>query len=382
MVDFEERTNALRALLATISAEELPLLIDTFFALTKENRWDKGSELRGMSLLEMIAGHIVTIAPESFLNDALKRDNQDIVPLIFRQWTARDFRAALGFFETQIKADKSDSLKNDCAEAAAHEFAKQDPVATFNWIMTLDEEQRDDATNAAFRTLSHYDLAAAARLLSERGDITNRESVAGSVAGRWAKHDPENALAWAVTLPPDVGRDAIAASLNAIAEKSTGGELLARWEKLPDHGKDAALPAVAGRAIEAMGAAQFSALLAAQPEGKGHAQAASKVMDQWARLDPVASSRWLAELPSGQTRDAAVRTFTRQLESSDPEAAVTWASTINDQELRNKALTGAFRAWDSVDRDAAVTWLQSPQSSGISAAEREELSKLYRPSTR
>ncbi len=76
--------------------------------------------------------------------------------------------------------------------------------------------------------------------------------------------------------------------------------------------------------------------LATLPENTHLAGAADSLFGTWARVDAESSSRFLADMPEGTLRDSAISAFSRSIAPAEPEAALAWAQAIGDSELRER----------------------------------------------
>ena len=374
MADIAARNDALRELLSRVPPDQFPALMQRFAEFIEKQEFEDevSGLITAMSTFEVIAEHITATAPEATLGEIIKSEGKkvnDLAPLMLRQWAGRDFAAAMAFYESRVVNHKDGSLKRNCAEGLAREYAKIDPDSALNWVGKLSGDVKDNAVHAAFQTLSHRDSEAALRLVAERTDLPNREDIARGLAGGWAKTEPEKALRWALGLPPDIAKGAVKQSVEHLAEKDFSAAVRA-VESMEAELQGSVVSELAGRVNPAESAAVV-ALVERQPEGDARADAARALMSKWAPQAPEDASRWLAAQPPGASRDQAIVGFSRSLAKENPEAALEWTATIGQPALRRERLDDQFAEWAKADRGAAESWLSS--STELPPEDRERL---------
>jgi hypothetical protein len=374
ITDVDARNQALRELLDSVPREQLPELFERFslFMDSQEFEDELGGLITAMSTFEVLASHVAATAPRECLEELINRKNDkvdNLCPLLLRQWAARDFSAALAFFDGSVRSQDNESLRKNCAEALAREYAKINPEQAMTWVARLPEDARENATHAAFQTLSHRDPVAAGRLVVERTDLPGRENIAADLAAGWAKTEPEKALRWSVGLPPELAKRAAERTIEEWSSHDFKAAA-AQVSSLEPAIQAAVLPTLANR-VDAGDAAVMTALIDQQPEGEGRANAAKTLMARWAPQAPEDASRWLASQPPGKSRDEAVVSFSGAMGERDPEAALEWTTTIGNDSVRSEQLTRQVDQWAKKDPAAAQAWIAS--SARLASDDRDRL---------
>lgn len=171
-------------------------------------------------------------------------------------------------------------------------------LSRFDTLMAQAPERlRQPLLNAAFNCLRadnlddpHKWLALAAQVPeSDRANLTSR------VAAAWAEKEPEDAIAWATSLP----------------------------------------------------------------EGESRLGVLGSTVSSWAVRDAYGASEWISTLPDGPDRDRAAGSLACAIAGDAPEEAWQWALSISDTSLRNGPALRALEAMHQRDPETASQWLES-----------------------
>ena len=224
----------------------------------------------------------------------------------------------------------------------AFRMAQTDVNTALAWVAALPEgEDHRQALAAIGKAWAQDDPAAALNWMLVNtppppNNITawNRNPLKETFSS-WAEAAPDEALAWALALPPGKNREDLAANgieQLAQANPKRAAELLKT--KFP---ADSLFSATVGVAViwtnnDPVAAAGWAAQL---PEGDTRNEALSRVGAHWAMTDPTSAARWVNTLPVGPARDKVIGKFAEQVSDADPEGALTWVSTIRDYNSRN-----------------------------------------------
>lgn len=376
----EERFAALRAWLSQLPPSEMPAFLSNFIAYLQEQQHHnlEGEMFSAMAAFEVISAEMIRRQPDMVLRDLLEPgdalarpgpDLDDVLPVLLRQWAARDFTSALAFFTSELRSHDKESLRRSSALALVREYVRRDPESALNWALSFPED-REMVTAAALQTLSHSQPELAASFVLGREDMPQRERFLQNMAEGWARSEPEKALQWALALPEDLSRGALTSSLDALA----GGKpevLLTRLPNLPPHARSSALALISSHAAE-LGFARTAELLTRESSSTETVAAAATLAREWTRSDPHAASGWIAELPGGRPREAATIALVRTIAESDPQGALQWAGTLSAPEERHRQSEHVFREWQQRDPAAAAAWLQSAP---VPPALRQELER-------
>ena len=303
---------------------------------------------------------------------------------IFRAWGEKDPAAALIRLGPAILDDK-DSKRAVPPLLAA--WIVRDPDAALDWAIAQPAPAREESHLSVLQSVGSELVknSAAVRLfldkLAARADTPDREPAIKNAFASWVQRDTTAALAWVDTVPDRAERSELVSWTLNLVPQDRPDEFLAAVRKLPDPAQreaklaerladwagkdaDAALDwlgrhddpelAAATRKIESvllgkLAAANLSAALdrwRTLPPGPDRAQAALPLAAAWAKTDPAAATRWLANLSAGdpgQTPDPALLTALPALASrwawQDPVAVAAWADTLPDETTRKKVVS-------------------------------------------
>lgn len=149
----------------------------------------------------------------------------------------------------------------------------------------------------AFRYMNPDALGEPATWMGRLQEVPEAERPAASanLAASWAVKNPENAAAWAMSLPAEAGRSG----------------------------------------------------------------ALSNIATVWMKSDSFAASEWIAQLPPGSDRDGAVRTLVGEIASDAPDEAWQWAVGIGDATLRLQAAQQSLAPLAARDPAEARRWIDT-----------------------
>ena len=233
-----------------------------------------------------------------------------------------------------------------------------DAEASMAWAAGLPEHLRAGAYSGVLGTLVEKDPARAARIASELPP-TDRASVIGEIAERWALNSPEEALAWANSLEGSERRNSLTEALGAWTRQdpqAAAGYL--EGLPAPEQAEHVANVARTWSREDPANAAEW---LGAQPESAGKVEAIGFVMWDWTNADPQAAAEWLGEQERGASYDRGVTGLAKAAVHThdDPSSGVEWAASIEDQGLRETMLNHTLREWSRAEPAAAREWAEA-----------------------
>ena len=206
-----------------------------------------------------------------------------------------------------------------------------------------------------------------------------RDAVAAELGRRFAESDPDRAYALADSLADEGTRNR---ELGELVRSLVGIDLeksLELFDQLPT----AAAPDAASRMLSELMTQSpetaFAWFNQQDPKRLGTASFAHMAKLQF-RVDPRATSQWVAELPPSEGRDYAAGSLSRALSvdgSGNPvdyDAARQWAESVDDPTLREGYLKEIIERAQKLDVDAARGLLDS---SSLSPETKQELSREF-----
>ncbi len=297
------------------------------------------------------------------------------------QWAERDREAATAW----VLAQPASAARAQMVEGLAGAIAQSSPMEALGFADQFTGNERNVATEAAFRTWGEKDPGAALEAWTQRRPQGFQWLDAWLVM-RWADRDAAAAFEWAAAQPPSSSRPHLLnTTLRKLAETDPRGAL-ARAEELRGSERERAIAAalsewaqrdhraaaswVAGNDALAVGARR-SALasvlrvwgakdaraalnwLLAQPES-WH-EAATSIIDALAVEYPDRAARLVELLPDPEVRAEARRSLAFAWANEEPEAALRWASEVEDVEERLALHSAIVRRWAFHDRQAAAS---------------------------
>jgi hypothetical protein len=160
------------------------------------------------------------------------------------------------------------------------------------------------------------------------GNLGTPAAAARTIAAEWAATDPDAALAWAKTLPPE--DHALRSAIGSIAERS---------------------PTAAADALTRLPA-------------EAQAPCANEIAKSWAKQNYADAKAWIDRLPAGNQEAARLHALQGLIESN-PKAAAQELTAQTSPGLQHNLATSLARTWAQQDPRAAAEWLRTPASQSI-----------------
>ena len=331
--DAATRLDTLRALLARLSAQSFPRLLDPLFA---------SADFADRPLL--------TIA--------------------FTAWTELDAPAAARWVATL--AESPDWYRDKLATLAAHAWVALDPLAVSTWACALpDEELAESIARIVLPALARQDPRRAYDLASSR-DKHFLDAVLNDLLEALAESDPASALRafGSGRFQPGGG------GFRAVRTPLT------RWVR---HDPAAALRWLAGE-TQADASSWFDALwhlakndsvmaqsllatLQAHPDIPRNQASLAELFSYWGARDSDAALQWLAKIQDASLRAQMLEKASRSPDLDHPEKGLPFALARADSRDRTLALSNALSEWATRAPSAALAWIhQHADDPGVKAA--------------
>ncbi|MEY4489286.1 MAG: hypothetical protein RIQ79_1794 [Verrucomicrobiota bacterium] len=311
---------------------------------------------------------------------------------IFETWANRDPAAALQNLGTELAADGG---RYWLVQQALCAWIGHDPKAALDWAIAQPVSEDPSHHSLFFHFIWQPSQKPGAvrplmDLLASRDDIPDRSDTLRQLLGYWVRDDNAGALAWLDTVTDVAQRsDLIGQSLGSIAlgkpddfmalvqklpasadRNQKIADHLSRWAKEdPDAAFDwlgkhdepelaAARRTVEGTLIGDLARTDLNSALArwqVLPAGAARNEVSIQLAANWAKTDPAAATRWLAQQvpPSAQTgtTDARLRSRMQNVATAwarqDPLAYVAWTETFPDHAQRDDALNAFTHTYAS-----------------------------------
>ncbi|MDB6172413.1 MAG: hypothetical protein JWL59_1724 [Chthoniobacteraceae bacterium] len=264
---------------------------------------------------------------------------------ILGTWAKRDPEAAWRWFQTEHADDGDERLRIMSLAAIFSGMAANNLDAAFARLSTLDETSRASALSGIAGSAT--DDSSRRHLLDRAMGLPadQRATVWQTIASRWAMSDPDAAVQWIHSLPPD--------------------------EQKPLRNSVSNMVMMVNPALGA-------SLLLEGAEAKEKPQLYDRVAGQWAQQDPRAAGEWLLAQPQGAELDKARRTFAAVVSRRDPVVAMDWARSVQDPVQRDASVGQIYQIWKAKDAPAAEKALLG---SGLSSEKIKEFQAAPLPKT-
>lgn len=353
----------------------LQALVDLYSGLSAEEFPGEADKLNDLPFNERILNAYVLfaawaeVAPyEAFkhANTKMGRTGMFVRPTILQSWAASDPKAAADYYQ----ANKSDFVMmgmmgrgrgggDSGAATIAGEWAKQDPEGALDWAKSLEGPERDDASVKAIAQIASTDPERAASLT---GDLEGRSLIEANrnIAAEWAKSDWGRAENFINSLPPDQRGEALGAAVRSLAGENPA---LAASKALgiPEgQARNEAISTVAGSMARER-PAEAAQWVAANGSEETQREAMGNIMSNWVNQDPGAAKDWAVSRPAGPVRDAAVSSYVINDSKGSPAENIQLAETITDERSRGWAVGMATMRWMGEDREAATNYVQNSE---------------------
>ena len=351
----------------------LQALVDLYSGLTREEFPAEADKLEDLPFTERILNAYVLFAAWAELapydafehaNTKMGRTGSFVRPTILQSWAASDPRAAADYYQ----ANKSDfammGMRGRGRGASgvgtiAGEWAKQDPEGALAWAKSLEGSEQADASVKVLSQIASADPARAAELAT---GLKGRAlaDVNRTIASEWAKSDWNRAENFIDTLPTDQKGEALGAAVEALAGDDPSLAASKALEIPEGEARNEAIETVA----ETMAREQPAAAaewVASHGTEETQREAMRDIVSNWVSQDPNSAKDWVLSRPDGPVRDAAVSSFVMSDSKGPPAQNVKLAESITDERSRGWAVGMATMRWMGEDREAAINYLQTSE---------------------
>ncbi|HVU35166.1 MAG TPA: hypothetical protein VHE61_17155, partial [Opitutaceae bacterium] len=303
------------------------------------------TDRRGLAhVLDSIAPGDVPFALQLVGRDAVGQGRRELQLMLLRRWAGSDAAAAYAWAGSNAKGRMAMIARQVVADA----WAATDPVGALATVGPLP---------AVLGHLARIEPEVAAEnALKVQGG--SRNAGIEMVANAWFGKDPQAAIAWVESLPPNNDR---AMALRAVMGPMVDADPTAMSGYIANLPANADMAGVArdfaghwANNDPAAAAAWVSQLPAGSPL---QSAAVPLVARQFADDDPAAAGRWVDSLPAGPVHDDAVKAYVFQEMGDDPSIAATWTAKVANPNLRNNLTVDIARNWLRFDPTAARQWI-------------------------
>jgi hypothetical protein len=364
----------------------LQALVDLYSGLTSEEFAGEADKLNDLPFNEQILAAYILFAAwaevspyEAFDHAGTKmgRTGMFVRPTILQSWAATDPKAAAQYFES----NRSDFAMmgmmggrgrggSSGAGTVAGEWARQDPDGALAWSKTLEGREKEQATVNALTQIATTDPEKAAGLTSGLdGDSLSRANA--SIASEWAKTDWSATEAFVKGLPADQQGEALSAAVRSLADEDPTLASSKALEIPEGNDRDKAVESVAEAMARNEKPAEAAAWVMENGSEKAQRDSMRDVMGNWVNQDAAAARTFAMEQPEGAVRDSAVSSFVMSDTKGNPVENIKLAETISDEGSRGWAIGMTTMRWMGEDPEAATNYVEN--SEGIDERMKERI---------
>ena len=336
-----------------------------------------------------IVNALVTTRPADFFRHYAELSKlgaaQNSVGAAASHLAATDPRALAKLLEDPARFDMGDPEQAQAWQGLASGWARIDPQAALDFFRTVvDPENRNLGLNKIAQQVIARDPDLAAVICKEAGG--GKESIQ-KVAEALALTNPDAALAWLKKYFP--GESAPAASVVArnhiprtagsavdfmvrhaevlFSQGKLAMEPLSRWsvddpaaaliltDKIGDEGVRMNARALL---LDLMAVSSPQEAIQAAAAGPERVRILRGAVENWAKQDLTAASRWLTAQPAGAERDSAISGLLSVALRVEPDSALPWAITVSDKSERVDNLAWVLRRTGRQTEEVVVPILQ------------------------
>ena len=218
-------------------------------------------------------------------------------------------------------------------------YGELDPETALTYVETLVGDEYREAGLTVMNAWTNAAPEAAAAHFQDNLDSfgiidSHQRSIAGAVASEWARTDPNAALNWAASLPPEISGEAYGRIVSEMVQQDPAQATAALNTLDASYERTEMLGTLVSQWAyqDPQNAADW---MINNTSGNDQLSAVTSLVDAWMTTDPMTASTWVSRLDSGAVKDNAIIALTQsRAVSRDPEAATAWRSTIQNASLR------------------------------------------------
>ena len=282
----------------------------------------------------------------------------------------------------------SETDRENAQDALVARWLELDPAAAYEWVGVLPKQgQRMDLMREFFHSMGLRDPATALTFLAQynagpnRGeDFTynvfqawsvhdpsaaadaalslqkkERGSALSVALGRWAKRDPQGALARVAQLTdPELRRDQLRNVLHKWAEEDPQAAVNHALNLPPGKERNDALASVVSGAASADHDVALR-LVGQMPAGTARIETLTRVVRELGYYEPKVAAEFVLALPPGRQGDS-VYQVASSLARQDHATAIEWAGRLTSASAREAAMRTIVQEWSSDDPRAAAQY--------------------------
>jgi len=347
-------------------------MMDYYAGLSPDQMEEEARKLEGLPMSErMIAsfllfGRWAESDPMAAMahSDTMGFAGAFVRPTILQSWASVDPENAARYYAENPNQfggmGGGGPMGQSGAASIAGEWARQDPNAALAWANTLQGRDKNQALSAVVREVANTDPAKAAGLAATL-DGDARGDAYRTIAGQWGSTNFSEAEVWIRSLPSDQQDAAMASALAGLSRENP--QLAAQKVATMPAGdsRNEAVATLASNWGRQDPAAAVSWLMQ-QDSDEAKSRAMRDVIPTWTAQNDAAAYAFVNSQPSGQVRDSAASAYVFSNRSNNPGAVMKIAESIEDEGNRMRTVGMAAARWMQQDSAAATTYIQQSDS--------------------
>ncbi len=353
----------------------LQALVELYSGLSSEEFVKEAEKLDGLPFNERILSAYILFASwaetspyEAFdhANTKMGRTGMFVRPTILQSWASTDPKAASQYYESNKSEFAMMGMMgggrggSSGAGTVAGEWAKQDPEGALAWAKTLEGRDGADASMKVISQIAATDPERASSLTSGlAGDALAKAN--NSIASEWAKKDWSSTESFIEGLPADQQGNALGAAVESLASENPQLAATKALEIPEGNARDEAIESVA-ESMARENPAEAAEWIVENGSEKAQSEAMRDVMGSWVSVDASAAKAFAVEQPEGELRDSAVSSFVLSDTKGNPQENIQLAETITNERSRGWAIGATTMRWMTQDREAATEYIQNSET--------------------
>lgn len=351
----------------------LQALIELYSGLSNEEFASEAEKLDKLPFNERILAAYILFGSWAEVSpfDAIEHANSQmgqagmfVRPTIIQSWSATDPKGAADYYE----ANKSQFAMmgmfgrgrggmSSGAGTIAGEWAKQDPEGALAWAKSLEGREQSDAMAKTLAQIATTDPSKAAQLTSGLEGRALQDANT-SIAREWASKDWAATEAWVNGLPADQQGDAMGSAIRSLASDDPQLAGSKALQLAEGDARDEAIESVA-EAMARENPADAVSWVMKNGNEESQKESMRDVMGSWASTDPEAARSWVVGQPEGEVRDAAASSYVMNDHSGNGKDQIAIAESITDERTRGWSVGVATVRWMGQDKEAATEYIQT-----------------------
>jgi hypothetical protein len=370
----ESRRNARSRTLEEIQripgqASRLQALMDYYAGLSPDQLEAEARKLEGLPMSERMVASFLLFGrwAESDPMAAMAYSNSMgmaggfVRPTILQSWASVDPENAARYYAENSAQFMGGMMGGGSGAASiAGEWARQDPNGALAWANTLQGREKSDAISSVVREVASTDPARAAELAATL-DPAARGDAYRTIASQWGASNFAEAETWIRSLPADQQDAAMAEALAGLSRENPQLAAQKLASMPPGSARDEAAATLAGN-WGRQAPAEALAWIMKEGSEEAQRQAVRDIIPNLAARDDAAALAFVSGQPAGQVRDSAASAYVMNNRSSNISTVMRVAESIEDDGSRMRTVGMAAGRWMREDPAAATTYIQQSES--------------------